>query len=221
MASKPEEPVVAAPPAEEKVEAAPATETATAPAPQDPVIEKTDASPAAPTEDLKNLSLAEKDAPPAETAAAAGAPVTAEPAEKTTASSGPTWPATPEDHPLTKLFAQIEELTKEAGHSEVYGITLSPSNEFQTKLILQKFLRANQGDLEKGKQQLLETLKWRKEFDPVKAAGETFEKERFEGLGWILQTEGVPESTNQKDVVTFNVYGAVKDNKKTFGDLDA
>jgi hypothetical protein len=31
----------------------------------------------------------------------------------------------------------------------------------------------------------------------------------------------VPESENKKDIVTFNIYGAVKDNKATFGDLDA
>jgi len=30
----------------------------------------------------------------------------------------------------------------------------------------------------------------------------------------------VPESLNEKDVCTFNIYGAVKDNKKTFGELD-
>lgn len=124
------------------------------------------------------------------------------------------------EHPLTKLFGQIEYLTKEATHDEVYGVTLSPSNEFHTKLILQKFLRANQNDLEKAKQQLLDTLKWRKEFNPTKAASETFEKSHFEGLGYIIQVEGVPESPNKSDVVTFNIYGAVKDNKKTFGDLE-
>ncbi|KAL1609848.1 Non-classical phosphatidylinositol transfer protein (PITP) [Paraconiothyrium brasiliense] len=134
--------------------------------------------------------------------------------------TSPTWPETSAEHPLTKLFSQIELLTEEAAHDEVYGITLSPNNEFHTKLILQKYLRANQNDLDKAKQQLLDTLKWRKHFDPVKAAGETFEKSRFDGLGWILPVEGVPESPNKRDIVTFNIYGAVKDNKKTFGDID-
>lgn len=156
-------------------------------------------------------------------ASAAAAPLTApEPTGDTESFPiSPTWPETTVDHPLAKFFAQIEELVKSAEYDEVYGITLSSNNEFHTKLILQKFLRANQGDLEKAKQQLLETLKWRKEFNPIKAAGETFEKSRFEGLGYILQLEGVPESVNKSDIVTFNIYGAVKDNKKTFGDLDA
>ncbi|KAF2191100.1 phosphatidylinositol transfer protein SFH5 [Zopfia rhizophila CBS 207.26] len=137
-----------------------------------------------------------------------------------TSSSGPVWPETPAEHPLTKFFAQFEELTTQADHNEVYGITLSPSNAFQTKLILQKYLRANSNDLAKAKEQLLETLEWRREFNPVKAMEETHSKDRFEGLGYILNLDDVPESNNKSDVVTFNIYGAVKDNKATFGDLD-
>ena len=134
--------------------------------------------------------------------------------------NGPVWPETAPDHPLTKFYDAFEALITEAQHNEVYGIELSKSNAFHTKLILQKFLRANQNDLTKAKAQLLETLKWRKTFDPIKAAGETYEKSRFEGLGYVLEVEGVPESPNKKDVATFNIYGAVKDNKATFGDLD-
>ncbi|RYO39676.1 Phosphatidylinositol transfer protein [Alternaria arborescens] len=133
---------------------------------------------------------------------------------------GPFWPETAPDHPLTKFYDAFEALVTEAQHGEVYGIELSKSKPFHTKLILQKFLRANQNDLEKAKSQLLDTLKWRKEFDPTKAAGETFEKSKFDGLGYVLEVEGVPESPNKKDIVTFNIYGAVKDNKATFGDLD-
>lgn len=132
-----------------------------------------------------------------------------------------TWPENAADHPLTKFYESFEELVKEASHDEVYGIKLAKSDEFHTKLILQKFLRANANDLEKAKQQLLETLKWRKEFDPTKAAGESFDKTKFEGLGYIIEADGVPESENKKDIVTFNIYGAVKDNKATFGDLEA
>lgn len=133
----------------------------------------------------------------------------------------PEWPETSPDHALTKFFDAFEALVIEASYNEVYGIELSKANAFHTKLILQKFLRANQNDLEKAKQQLLDTLKWRKEFDPTKAAGESFEKRRFDGLGYILTVSGVPDSPNKQDIVTFNVYGAVKDNKATFGDLEA
>jgi hypothetical protein len=140
--------------------------------------------------------------------------------DNTTLSTGPTWPETAPDHPLTQFYSAFEVLVAEAQHAEVYGITLSPSNPFHTKLILQKFLRANANDVEKAKQQLLETLKWRKEFDPVHAVGEKFDKAKFGGLGYVLEVQGVPGSTNQRDVVTFNIYGAVKDKKATFGDLE-
>ncbi|KAH7401075.1 phosphatidylinositol transfer protein SFH5 [Phaeosphaeria sp. MPI-PUGE-AT-0046c] len=138
----------------------------------------------------------------------------------TVPTTGPSWPETAPEHPLTRFYDVFEELVKEAQHDEVYGIHLNKSSPFHTKLILQKFLRANQNDLDKAKQQLLETLKWRKEFDPVKAMDETFSKARFEGLGYVLEVAGVPESRNTKDVATFNIYGAVKDKKATFGDLE-
>lgn len=141
-------------------------------------------------------------------------------ASTVTPTQGPIWPETAPDHPLTKFYDAFEALVSTAEHNEVYGIELSKTKPFHTKLILQKFLRANQNDLEKAKTQLLETLKWRKQFDPIKASSETFDKAKFDGLGYVLEVEGVPESPNKKDIATFNIYGAVKDNKATFGDLD-
>ena len=54
----------------------------------------------------------------------------------------------------------------------------------------------------------------------MKVKSEVFDKTRFEGLGYIAKIKGVPGSVNDTDVATFNIYGAVKDTKKTFGDLD-
>jgi hypothetical protein len=159
-------------------------------------------------------TVATTTAPPAPPSTETTAPTT------DTVQSGPVWPNTAPEHALTKFYDAFDDLVKESQHDEVYGIHLSKSSPFHTKLILQKFLRANQNDLDKAKQQLLETLKWRKEFDPVKAASESFNKTRFGGLGYVLEVEGVPESKNAKDIVTFNIYGAVKDKKATFGDLE-
>jgi hypothetical protein len=163
-------------------------------------------------------------APAADTTPVVAPTLAAEPAPAATVDPattiGPTWPETAADHPLTRFYDAFEELVKQAEHSEIFGIELSKSDAFHTKLILQKFLRANQNDVDKAKQQLLETLRWRKEFNPVKAASENVDKAKFDGLGYIIEVEGVPGSDNKKDVVTFNVYGAVKDNKATFGNLD-
>jgi len=225
-ALKPEEAAAAPAPAPAPADAAPAPleEKPVAPAPGPKVEDKTDAqeSSAVPTEALANLEVSDKQPEQGIPPAASAPPSDPKPAEED--SNEPTWPATTPDHPLTKLFALVPSIIDDASYSEIYGVQLSPTSPFHTKLILQKFLRANQGDVEKAKLQLLETLKWRKEFDPVSAVGESFEKERFEGLGYVVEVEGVPESSgvggSGRDVVTFNVYGAVKDNKATFGDVD-
>lgn len=133
----------------------------------------------------------------------------------------PQWPSIAADHPLAKFHSQLEPLLKEADYNEIYGITLSPSEtHFHTKIILQKFLRANANDLEKAKTQLLNALKWRKSYQPQKVMHETFSRKRFGGLGYVCEVQDVKGSPNKKDVVTFNIYGAVKDPKVTFGDLD-
>jgi len=68
--------------------------------------------------------------------------------------------------------------------------------------------------------QLKGTLTWRKEFEPLKAKNEAFSNEKFGGLGYVTVLENVPGSANSSDVCTFNIYGAVKDNQKTFGEID-
>jgi hypothetical protein len=123
------------------------------------------------------------------------------------------WPTLKEDEPLAKLLAKLPEILKTSDYSEIYGVTLVPGHDFPTLLILQKFLRANQNDLAKAEEQLLKTLQWRKEFNPLAAVKESFAKEKFEGLGYV--------TTTGSKVVTWNIYGAVKDYEKTFGDLDA
>ena len=210
-------------------------EDATAALPASDSAPVAEAAPVVATAPTAETSPAVEPTPAAGSAAPAAAPATeSAPAADTTpvvaptpaatadpaATAGPTWPETAADHPLTRFYDAFEELVKQAEHNEVYGIELSKSNAFHTKLILQKFLRANQNDFEKAKQQLLETLRWRKEFDPVKAVGESVDRAKFDGLGYIIEVDGVPGSDNKKDVVTFNVYGAVKDNKATFGNLE-
>ncbi|KAI1593008.1 CRAL TRIO domain containing protein [Pyrenophora tritici-repentis] len=233
-----ESPVVASdiPVAEKKEDDKPAQEATPAAVSEAPAAEKTEeAAPAdVPVVDQKieEEKTVEQAASAAVTTTAEATPSDAnanvEASEKPEASpeastetstSGTIWPQTGPEHPLTRFYDAFEELVASASHNEVYGIELSKNNEFHTKLILQKFLRANQNDLEKAKTQLLKTLKWRKEFDPIKAASETYDKAKFDGLGYVLEVEGVPESPNAKDIATFNIYGAVKDNKATFGDL--
>ena len=135
-------------------------------------------------------------------------------------SSALTWPELNKDHPLTQFSSKLKSLLEQADYDEVYGIKLVVPADFHTYLILQKFLRANANDLEKAHTQLLATLKWRKSFQPLKTLDEAFSRERFGGLGFITDLNKVPGSLNEHDVATFNLYGAVKDPKVTFEDVD-
>ncbi|TIA54074.1 phosphatidylinositol transfer protein SFH5 [Aureobasidium pullulans] len=140
--------------------------------------------------------------------------------------SGSDWDDLPEGHVLLRFSAELGDIIKEAGYSEMYGIELSaPTAEgqpapFHTLLILQKFLRANAGQVNAASSQLLGALKWRKEFKPLEVKEQVFDKTKFQGLGYVTRLKGVPDSVNEEDVATFNIYGAVKDTKKTFGSLD-
>jgi hypothetical protein len=131
------------------------------------------------------------------------------------------WPAIDAQHPLSKFLELLPGILEEADYNEIYGVTLRSEGDFHTKLILQKFLRANANDLDKAKDQLSKTLKWRKEFQPLKVKDEVFSQKKFGGLGYITKLTNVPGSKNESDVATFNIYGAVESNKETFGDLDA
>jgi hypothetical protein len=160
--------------------------------------------------------------------------------------SGSDWNNLPEGHALLKMSAKLGELIAEAGYSEMYGVNLSAPIEeyttprphrlepkpkltrhcrgkaapFSTLLVLQKFLRANQGQVNKASEQLLGALKWRKEFKPLEVKEQVFDKTKFQGLGYVTRLKNVLGSSNEEDIATFNIYGAVKDTKKTFGDLD-
>jgi hypothetical protein len=93
-------------------------------------------------------------------------------------------------------------------------------------VILQKFLRANEGKLDGAKAQLLAALKWRKSYNPLSAKDEVFNKAKFGGLGYVTRMRGAmlgaQKSSNEEDVVVFNIYGAAaKNSKETFGNTDA
>lgn len=140
-------------------------------------------------------------------------------------STEPSWPELSVEHPLRKLQERLSATLSATGYNEIWGVRLSAHAPipFSTTLVLQKFLRANANDVDKAAQQLQATLAWRKEFQPLKAAEEeVFDEDRFGGLGYITLIEDGQDGVGKRDavVVTWNIYGAVKDPKKTFGDLD-
>ncbi|KAF8427742.1 hypothetical protein EV426DRAFT_366501 [Tirmania nivea] len=144
------------------------------------------------------------------------------PAAATTAlviSSGLSWPALDKLHPLAQFQSRLPELLETAGHDHIWGITLSADEPipFHTTLVLQKFLRANCNNIDAAYTQLLETLKWRKAYKPMAACEEEFSETKFGGLGYIMKTQ----TKDGEKIVTYNIYGACKEPKRTFGDLES
>ena len=120
--------------------------------------------------------------------------------------------------PIQDLWASA----KSHGHGEIWGVELAdPDTHVPSQIIFQKYLNANDGDLNKAKDQLIKTLEWRKETKPLDLVNETFSGEKFEGLGYVT-TYGDDAATakpDEREVFTWNIYGIVKDINTTFGDL--
>jgi hypothetical protein len=121
--------------------------------------------------------------------------------------------------PLSKLFLELPSIIKDADYKEMWGVELQDASHVPTTIVLEKFLRANAKDVLKAKDQLTEALRWRKKVQPAKLVEETeFSNAKFGGLGYI--TIYPENSSHGKEIVTWNIYGAVKDNKATFGNVE-
>jgi len=163
----------------------------------------------------------------------ANAEVTAEPATSASPNSAESTPASqpatspdattgesqPEAAtPLSELFAALPQIIKDAEHQEMWGVELTDLSHVPTTIVLTKFLRANNNDLAKTKTQLTDALKWRKEMQPLKLLADSeHDKEKFGDLGFVTTYK---TSDGQQEIVTWNVYGAAKDIKGTFGNVD-
>jgi hypothetical protein len=121
--------------------------------------------------------------------------------------------------PLSKLFAELPAIIENAEYTEMWGVELSEDSHVPTTIVLEKFLRANSKDVSKAKAQLIEALKWRKKVQPTKLLADMdFNTAKFGGLGFV--TIYPKSDTHGKEIITWNIYGAVKDNKATFGNVE-
>ncbi|KAK9367069.1 CRAL-TRIO domain-containing protein [Lipomyces kononenkoae] len=112
------------------------------------------------------------------------------------------------------LISALPQLLEEADYRELYGHDLTERST-TTDVLALKFLVANKYDVPEARKQLLETLTWRKSFQPLKAASEETHDSKFNGLGYI--TEG----TDGGEVITWNLYGQIDGNHDVvFGDVD-
>ncbi|KAF4955368.1 hypothetical protein FGADI_4613 [Fusarium gaditjirri] len=125
-------------------------------------------------------------------------------------------PATPET-PLAKLNARLEDIFSKTLHKEMWGVQLTNIDHVPTKVVLQKFLRANNDDPVAAEKQLTQALEWRKKMNPTALVAQTFDSSKFGDLGYVTVHKG---ENGKETIITWNIYGAVKDNKATFGNVE-
>ncbi|OAR01544.1 hypothetical protein LLEC1_04895 [Akanthomyces lecanii] len=120
--------------------------------------------------------------------------------------------------PLAKLTARLPEITIRADYKEMWGVELDASpDHVPSQVVLQKFLRANSNDAEAAEKQLASALAWRKTMQPGKLVDQRFDKSKFADLGYVTVHK---DDAGKETVITWNIYGAVKDNQATFGNVE-
>ncbi|KAM3447122.1 hypothetical protein MY3296_009022 [Beauveria thailandica] len=120
--------------------------------------------------------------------------------------------------PLARLTARLAEITTKVDYKEMWGVQLDGSSEnIPSQVVLQKFLRANSNNAEAAEKQLASALEWRKKMQPASLVDQQFDKSKFADLGYVTIHK---DDAGKETVVTWNIYGAVKDNKATFGNVD-
>ncbi|KZT07426.1 CRAL/TRIO domain-containing protein [Laetiporus sulphureus 93-53] len=98
----------------------------------------------------------------------------------------------------------------------LWGVSIDPAKtkDARVSVLLVKFLRARDLNVDEAKKMLIETLRWRKEFKIEEAMEEKFPEDTFAPLGRMYgrDKEGRP--------VVYNLYGANKDLDAVFGDVE-
>ncbi|KAF4871468.1 Phosphatidylinositol transfer protein sfh5 [Colletotrichum siamense] len=127
-------------------------------------------------------------------------------------------PAEEKNTSLASLFEKLPGILEAAKHKEMWGVQLSDNTHVPTTVVLQKFLRANDDDVAKAADQLQKALEWRRDTNPGKLLdGVSFDKKKFDELGYVTTHK---DTEGKEIIITWNIYGAVKDKQATFGNVD-
>jgi hypothetical protein len=125
----------------------------------------------------------------------------------------------PQFKKIALFHARLPQIVFDVGYAEMWGVFLQPQNHSHvpTRIVLAKFLKANDDDLEKAEKQFRKTLEWRRQKDPRHLLQIAHSKNKFQDLGYVTQHTGLD---GIRRVVTWNVYGVVTDKNLTFGDME-
>ncbi|KAJ2501359.1 Non-classical phosphatidylinositol transfer protein (PITP) [Coemansia sp. RSA 1972] len=125
---------------------------------------------------------------------------------------------------ISELRTQLPDILVDASTASskpishtLWGVDLNPSpsadRDLRVDVILGKFLKARNNDVQLARSMLTNTLQWRAEYGADTILDEQFPEDVFGHVGMLYgrDVDGRP--------VTYNFYGGV-DNKQVFGDLD-
>ncbi|KAE8392672.1 CRAL-TRIO domain-containing protein, partial [Aspergillus alliaceus] len=118
---------------------------------------------------------------------------------------------------LSELFDRLPTILSTTGHDEMWGVPLKDFNDVPTVNVLIKFLRANEGNVKLAEDQLTKALQWRKQTNPTALVESRYSAKKFGGLGYLSTYK---DADGKETVVTWNIYGGVKDLATTFGNVD-
>ncbi|KAI8070364.1 CRAL-TRIO domain-containing protein [Gongronella butleri] len=126
---------------------------------------------------------------------------------------------TPEElEAVTKLKEALPDILQEAyGSTDVFTLWNVPLDSESTDprlvVLLVKFIRARDLSMPAARKMLIDTLKWRKEFNADNLLNETFDESVFSPIGFIHGKD------KQNRLVCYNFYGDL-DQDKVFADVD-
>ena len=118
---------------------------------------------------------------------------------------------------LSELFERLPTVLSNSGHDEMWGVPLRDSSDVPTVNVLIKFLRANEGNVKMAEDQLTKALQWRKQTNPIALVEGRYSAKKFGGLGYLSTYK---DADGKETVITWNIYGGVKDLSTTFGNVD-
>lgn len=100
---------------------------------------------------------------------------------------------------IEQVLSRLPGIAERAGHTELYGIDITQVSNPPVKLLAGKYLRAHNNDVDAASKAIEDTLVWRKEFQPRKAAYDEQHAPKFDGIGY--------NTVLGDDVVVWNIYG--------------
>lgn len=129
-----------------------------------------------------------------------------------------------EKNVFNKIKTQLPDIikTKCRNYDEFYGYKLIPGgngseyyNEDIANNLIYKLCKAYQFNEPEIKQKIIKILNWRKDFNPLSAGFLEQHDEQFEKLGVLTKDKA---NEPNKKVITWNLYGVIKDKSKIFGE---